>query len=61
MSRDKAEELVRRHSRRLAKQQLTWYRRFGDIRWLPGDAADLEERAAGLAGDFLSDRPPGSS
>lgn len=37
-----AVELGTRH---LAKHQMTWYRRFADIVWLPGDAPDLVERA----------------
>jgi tRNA dimethylallyltransferase len=37
-----AVELGTRH---LAKHQMTWYRRFADIVWLPGDAADLTDRA----------------
>ena len=47
--RERAEELVRRNSRHLAKHQLTWYRRFRDIVWLPGDADDLIQRALPLA------------
>lgn len=35
-------------TRRLARHQLTWYRRFPDIAWLPGDAPDLAERAIAL-------------
>lgn len=50
--RERAEELVRRNSRHLAKHQLTWYRRFRDIAWLPGDAPDLSERAEALARAF---------
>jgi len=51
---ERAEELVRRNTRHLAKHQRTWYRRFGDIRWLPGDADDLVERATGAVADFLA-------
>jgi tRNA dimethylallyltransferase len=36
-------------TRHLAKHQLTWYRRFPDIRWLPGDASDLADQAERLA------------
>ena len=41
-------------TRHLAKHQLTWYRRFSDIRWLPGDAADLVDQAEGQARAFLA-------
>ncbi len=41
--------LVCQRSRNLAKHQLTWYRSWPDITWLPGDAADLVEQAEALA------------
>lgn len=53
-SLDDAIELVKRNSRHLAKHQLTWYRRFSDIVWLPGDAEDLAQRAEAEARAFLS-------
>ncbi len=46
---ERAIYLVARNSRHLAKHQLTWYRRWRDIIWLPGDAADLSQRAIALA------------
>jgi tRNA dimethylallyltransferase len=53
--------LIQQKSRNLAKHQLTWYRGWPDIRWLPGSAAELGERAAALVQDFLAqpanDRP----
>jgi tRNA dimethylallyltransferase len=36
-------------TRHLAKHQMTWYRRFPDIRWLPGDAPDLADQTERLA------------
>jgi tRNA dimethylallyltransferase len=36
-------------TRHLAKHQLTWYRRFPDLIWLPGDAPDLLDRVRDLA------------
>lgn len=36
-------------TRRFARRQLSWFRRDGRIRWLPGDAPDLVERARVLA------------
>jgi len=47
-------ELVTRNSRRLAKHQLTWYRGWPDIRWLPGDDPELLARAVAMAGEFLA-------
>jgi tRNA dimethylallyltransferase len=46
---ERAIELVKRNSRQLAKHQETWYRRWPDIAWLPGDAPDLADRAEALA------------
>jgi len=52
-------EQVKRHSRHLAKHQTTWYKRFRDIVWLPGDAADLVERAlAHISGSQPSQPEP---
>lgn len=42
---DEAEERVARGTRHLAKHQLTWYRGWPDIVWLPGDAPDLVAQA----------------
>jgi tRNA dimethylallyltransferase len=46
---DACMDAVAQGTRRLAKHQLTWYRRFRDIVWLPGDAPDLIDRAEALA------------
>lgn len=46
-----AVELATRH---LAKHQMTWYRRFPDIVWLPGDAPDLMDQAIAATHAFLS-------
>ena len=48
-----AQEQVCRASRHLAKHQQTWYRRFPDIVWLPGDAPDLLAQAVAAARAFL--------
>ena len=53
-SLDEAIALVCQRSRNLAKHQLTWYRSWPDIVWLPGDAADLAEQAEALARAHLS-------
>ncbi len=52
---ERAKYLVARNSRHLAKHQLTWYRRFRDIVWLPGDAPDLVEQAEAAARAFLAE------
>jgi tRNA dimethylallyltransferase len=46
---ERAIELVKRNTRQLARHQETWYRRWTDIVWLPGDAPDLAGRAETLA------------
>ncbi len=47
-------------TRHLAKHQLTWYRRFQDIVWLPGDAPDLVDQAEADARAFLDGNAPPS-
>ncbi len=49
----RAIELVSRNTRILARHQSTWYRRFRDIVWLPGDSPDLMERAAKIVRERL--------
>ncbi len=51
---ERAIYLVSRNTRQLARHQCTWYRRWSDIAWLPGDAPDLLRRAELLARDFLA-------
>jgi len=46
--------LVQQKSRNLAKHQMTWYRGWPDIVWLPGSAADLIDQATAAVGRFLS-------
>ena len=48
--------LIQRNTRRLAKRQLTFFRRFPDVRWLPADAA---AKVGAALERFLA--PPGSS
>lgn len=45
---------VAQKSRNLAKHQLTWYRSWPDIRWLPGNAEDLADQAEALARAHLA-------
>lgn len=45
--------LVQQKSRNLAKHQMTWYRGWSDIVWLPGSASDVRERAAIVVERFL--------
>lgn len=49
-----ARRLVARNSRHLAKHQMTWYRGWPDIVWLPGQRADLVEQAAEIVHHRLS-------
>jgi tRNA dimethylallyltransferase len=44
-----AQYQVARNTRRLAKHQRTWYRRFVDMHWLAGDRSDLAEAAFAIA------------
>ncbi|TVR11927.1 MAG: tRNA (adenosine(37)-N6)-dimethylallyltransferase MiaA [Planctomycetota bacterium] len=57
-SLDEAAERTRRASRRLAKHQLTWLKRFPEMHWLKGDDPELLQRASQLAQNFL--QPPAS-
>lgn len=41
----RALELVQQKSRNLAKHQMTWYRNWHDIHWIPGDDAELVTKA----------------
>ncbi len=50
----RALELVQQKSRNLAKHQMTWYRGWADIRWIPGDDVQLEKSAADLVREFLA-------
>ncbi len=54
-SRDEAVELVKRNSRRYAKRQLTWFRRYDDIHWfgLTAGAVGEYERMKKLIYSFL--------
>jgi tRNA dimethylallyltransferase len=52
---ERAIELIKRNTRQLARHQETWYRRWSDIAWLPGDAPDLLERAEALVAKAFAD------
>lgn len=47
--------LVQQKSRNLAKHQMTWYRGWSDIRWLPGAAPDLNNQAHSLVESFIKE------
>lgn len=49
--------LVQQKSRNLAKHQMTWYRGWSDIVWLPGSAMDLSAQATAEVDRFLSGSP----
>ncbi len=59
-SRDEAVELVKRNSRRYAKRQLTWFRRYDDIYWfdLTAGAVGEYERMKELISAFLGGNSP---
>ena len=44
---EEAAEQIKIRTRQLAKRQMTWFRRFRDVRWLAGDAS-LEENVAAV-------------
>ena len=50
--------LIQRNTRRLAKRQLTFFRRFPDVRWLP---ADSSAEIGAVMERFLAPRDPGTS
>lgn len=52
-SLDAARDQVALATRHLAKHQATWYRRWPDITWLPGDDPALADRAHTLAAAHL--------
>jgi tRNA dimethylallyltransferase len=52
--RERAIELVKRNSRQLARHQCTWYRRWRDIQWLPGNDPELNQRSTVLVRSFLA-------
>jgi tRNA dimethylallyltransferase len=56
---DQAVALAKRDSRRLAKRQLTWFRRDPEIVWL--DAARAAGQAGGLFADFFAARHDGAA
>ncbi|MBA7672330.1 tRNA dimethylallyltransferase [subsurface metagenome] len=44
MSLEDAIELVKKNTRRLAKNQRTWFKTFGNVNWLDIDAEESAER-----------------
>lgn len=50
-----ARRLVARNSRHLAKHQMTWYRGWQDIVWIPGNATDLLAQANERIARFLGE------
>ena len=41
--REEAAELIKRNSRRYAKRQMTWFRRYPDIRWFTLSERDTDD------------------
>lgn len=46
---DEMVRLIKRNSRRYAKRQLTWFRRYEDYRWLDIDDLSIEDQLAEIA------------
>ena len=60
--RAQLEELIRLRTRQFARRQRTWFRRFGEIHWIPGPGADrspaeVADEAARLFAEGASQRP----
>ena len=55
MPLEDAVEQIKIRTRQLAKRQMTWFRRFRDVHWLPGDAP-LEQNVAAVLATW---HPPG--
>ncbi len=55
-SLEDATELIKVHSRRLAKGQRTWFRTFSDVNWLDLEAEESSEGVFERAKALLSDR-----
>ncbi|MDP3979812.1 MAG: tRNA (adenosine(37)-N6)-dimethylallyltransferase MiaA [Chlamydiota bacterium] len=51
-SEDEARDLIKRNSRRLAKRQLTWFRRDSRIQWIDLDHVDVEETIHIIIGHY---------
>lgn len=49
LTREQALERIVQRTRRFARRQLTWYRKF-DVTWIPADAPDRAERALEVLG-----------
>jgi tRNA dimethylallyltransferase len=49
LGRGEAVKRIQQATRRLAKRQLTWFRKEGGVHWLPGFGADPEIASAALA------------
>jgi tRNA dimethylallyltransferase len=52
----RAVELTQQKSRNLAKHQMTWYRNWPDIHWLPGDTADVVAQAQHRVTEWLKQK-----
>jgi tRNA dimethylallyltransferase len=55
MPLEEAAEQIKIRTRQLAKRQMSWFRRFSDVTWLPGDAP-LEQNVAAVLAAWSSRR-----
>ena len=53
-SRDEAVRLIKRNSRRYAKRQLTWYKRYPEAEWIDSSGKDLRVLARTIADSMIS-------
>jgi len=52
---DKAVELIKKNTRRLAKSQRTWFKRFKNVKWLDIGADESDEQVLGRAEALLAE------
>ncbi|MFW5662151.1 MAG: tRNA (adenosine(37)-N6)-dimethylallyltransferase MiaA [Bacteroidota bacterium] len=52
ISEEEALRLIKRNTRRYAKRQLTWFRKYADMNWLPPEMKKAENAALKLIKDF---------
>ena len=53
---DEAVDRIKQATRRLAKRQVTWFKRDPRVTWLPTDGKNLDEIAQQIKSEILSQR-----
>ena len=54
MTLDEAVEAIKIHTRRFAKQQRTWFRRFPGVHWIDAGPGDSNEELARRVGEVMA-------